>query len=119
MSYSQIREPGSFGKRAPENSVVFTRNGKSHQFRVNPIFATFLGSVVFLFMIGYFGATAYLVFRDDLIAASYAKQARMKHEYEDRLGRQTRRRLRLKPCDNFFVSLGSRNPYLIPIEVRQ
>lgn len=85
MSYSQIREPGNFGKRATENTVVFTRNGKSHQFKVNPIFAAFLGSVVFLFMIGYFGATAYLVFRDDLIAASYAKQARMKHEYEDRL----------------------------------
>jgi len=85
MSYSQIREPGNFGKRAPENTVVFTRNGKSHQFRINPIFAAFLGSVVFLFMIGYFGATAYLVFRDDLIAASYAKQARIKHEYEDRL----------------------------------
>ncbi len=85
MSYSQIREPGSFGKRAPENSVVLTRNGKSHQFSINPIVATLLGSFVFVFMIGYFGATAYLVFRDDLIAASYAKQARMKHEYEDRL----------------------------------
>ena len=36
-------------------------------------------------MIGYFGATAYLVFRDDLVSASYAKQARMKHEYEDRI----------------------------------
>jgi len=85
MSYSQIREPVSFGKRAAENSVILTRNGKSHQFQVNPVIAALLGSFVFVFMVGYFGATAYLVFRDDLISASYAKQARMKHEYEDRL----------------------------------
>ncbi|MDJ0614271.1 MAG: M23 family metallopeptidase [Rhizobiaceae bacterium] len=85
MSYSPIREPVSFGKRASESTVILTRNGKSHQFCINPVVAALLGSFVFVFMIGYFGATAYLVFRDDLIAASYAKQARMKHEYEDRL----------------------------------
>jgi len=38
-----------------------------------------------LFTIGYLTATAYLVIRDDLIGASMARQARMQHEYEDRI----------------------------------
>jgi murein DD-endopeptidase MepM/ murein hydrolase activator NlpD len=38
-----------------------------------------------LFTIGYLTATAYLVLRDDLIGASMARQARMQHEYEDRI----------------------------------
>ena len=33
----------------------------------------------------YFAATGYLVFRDDLLAASFARQARQKQAYEDRI----------------------------------
>ncbi|MBN9030472.1 MAG: M23 family metallopeptidase [Rhizobiales bacterium] len=35
--------------------------------------------------IGYLLATSYLVLRDDLIGATMARQARMQHEYEDRI----------------------------------
>lgn len=35
--------------------------------------------------IGYLGATSYLVMRDSLIGASMARQARMQHDYEDRI----------------------------------
>ncbi|QLF71423.1 M23 family metallopeptidase [Peteryoungia desertarenae] len=35
--------------------------------------------------IGYLGATTYLVLRDNLIGATMARQARMQHEYEDRI----------------------------------
>ncbi len=38
-----------------------------------------------IFTIGYLAATAYLVLRDDLIGATMARQARMQHEYEDRI----------------------------------
>jgi murein DD-endopeptidase MepM/ murein hydrolase activator NlpD len=38
-----------------------------------------------VFAIGYLGATSYLVIRDDLIGATMARQARMQHEYEDRI----------------------------------
>ena len=85
MSSTQIREPGNFGKRAVKHSITVTRNGKSKQFNINPILASIVLSFAFVFMVGYFGATAYLIFRDDLISASFAKQARMKHEYEDRI----------------------------------
>jgi murein DD-endopeptidase MepM/ murein hydrolase activator NlpD len=38
-----------------------------------------------LFFVTYFAATGYLVFRDDLLAASFARQARQKQAYEDRI----------------------------------
>lgn len=42
-------------------------------------------SISLTFFIGYVGATAYLAFRDDLVSSSIIRQARMKHEYEDRI----------------------------------
>ena len=85
MNSSQIREPVSFGKRREPHTITITRNGRSRMFKINPIISTMIVGVMFMFMVGYFSATAYLVFRDDLIGASYAKRARMQHEYEDRI----------------------------------
>ncbi len=36
-------------------------------------------------MAWYFAATAYIIFRDDVLAATIARQARMQHAYEDRI----------------------------------
>nr|WP_255647812.1 M23 family metallopeptidase [Ensifer sp. IC4062] len=47
--------------------------------------AALLTSVVGVFSIGYLAATTYLVLRDDLIGGTIARQARMQHEYEDRI----------------------------------
>jgi len=38
-----------------------------------------------MFLAGYLAATAYLIFRDDLIGAAAARNARLMHEYEDRI----------------------------------
>ncbi|UPA26252.1 M23 family metallopeptidase [Shinella oryzae] len=38
-----------------------------------------------MFTVGYLAATSYLVLRDDLIGATMARQARMQHDYEDRI----------------------------------
>ncbi len=40
---------------------------------------------VLVFGLGYLGATTYLFYRDDLIGAAFARQARMQHAYEDRI----------------------------------
>ncbi|MEL7429035.1 MAG: M23 family metallopeptidase [Pseudomonadota bacterium] len=85
MTTGTIRGPSSFGKRATVHTITVTKNGKSRHFNINPVTFTIGVCFIFTFMIGYFGATAYLVFRDDLVSASYAKHARMKHEYEDRI----------------------------------
>lgn len=85
MSPAQIREPANFGKRREPHTVIVTRNGKTRKFTINPfVFSIGVCSAIML-MVGYFSATAYLVFRDDLISASFANQARIKHEYEDRI----------------------------------
>ncbi len=85
MSTASIREPASFGKRAEPHKIIVVRNGRERQFNINPMVFTAIAGMMFMFLFGYFGATAYLIFRDDLISSSYATQARMQHEYEDRI----------------------------------
>ena len=85
MSYTPIREPANFGKRASVNTITVTSNGKTRHFNFNPVAMSVIACFVFTFLMGYFIATAYLMFRDDLIGASYAREARLKHEYEDRI----------------------------------
>jgi murein DD-endopeptidase MepM/ murein hydrolase activator NlpD len=52
---------------------------------IRPWMAAIAVSLFGIFTIGYLTATAYLVLRDDLIGASMTRQARMQHEYEDRI----------------------------------
>ncbi|MEM7067691.1 MAG: M23 family metallopeptidase [Pseudomonadota bacterium] len=85
MSSASIREPASFGKRKEPHTIVVTRNGKSRQFTISPAMFSVLAGTLFMFLFGYFGATAYLILRDDLISASNNRQARMQHAYEDRI----------------------------------
>lgn len=85
MSSVQIREPSSFGKRHQPHTVIVSRNGKTRQYTIRPVFFSIAVCSAIMLMVGYFSATAYLVFRDDLISASFANQARVKHEYEDRI----------------------------------
>ncbi|PCI05411.1 MAG: peptidase [Hyphomicrobiales bacterium] len=85
MNPSSIREPGSFGKRTELPTIMITNNGKSKSFVVRPALIAVISGLLFTFMVGYFGATAYLIFRDDLMGASQARHARTLHEYEDRI----------------------------------
>ncbi|MEM9999472.1 MAG: M23 family metallopeptidase [Pseudomonadota bacterium] len=47
--------------------------------------AALAATVILAGSVGYLGATAYLIFRDDIINASLMRQARMQHAYEDRI----------------------------------
>ncbi len=80
-----VREPNSFGKRKETHSIVITRNGTSRHYAVNPLYFSVFVGLLAMFGVGYFSATAYLVLRDDLISAQGARNARMQHEYEDRI----------------------------------
>lgn len=82
---ANVREPNSFGKRKEPHSIVVTRNGRSQHYSVNPIYLTVLFGLFAMFGVGYFAATTYLILRDDLISARGARNARMQHEYEDRI----------------------------------
>lgn len=74
-----------FGKRREPHTVIIARGNSISHFTVRPWIAALAGSVIAAITLGYFAATSYLVFRDDLIGAAIARQARMQHAYEDRI----------------------------------
>lgn len=74
-----------FGKRREPHTVIIARGESIRHFTVRPWMAALSGSVIAAVTVGYFSATTYLVFRDDLIGAAVARQARMQHAYEDRI----------------------------------
>jgi murein DD-endopeptidase MepM/ murein hydrolase activator NlpD len=74
-----------FGKRKVQHVVILASGDRIRHMTVRPwmiaLTVCFLGTMA----IGYLGATTYLVLRDNLIGATMARQARMQHEYEDRI----------------------------------
>ncbi|WP_246663314.1 M23 family metallopeptidase [Rhizobium sp. WL3] len=74
-----------FGKRKVQHVVILASGDRIRHMTIRPwmiaLTVCFLGTM----SIGYLGATTYLVLRDNLIGATMARQARMQHEYEDRI----------------------------------
>lgn len=66
-------------------AITLGRGGRTHRLKLSPV--AFYSVVALLPALGavYLGATAYLFFRDDMIAALMARQARQQYAYEDRL----------------------------------
>jgi murein DD-endopeptidase MepM/ murein hydrolase activator NlpD len=65
--------------------IIIAQGDRIRHFTVKPWVMAAGGTVAVAFAAGYLMATSYLVFRDDLIGASIARQARMQHSYEDRI----------------------------------
>jgi murein DD-endopeptidase MepM/ murein hydrolase activator NlpD len=76
---------GIFGKRAEPHMIIIAQGDRIRHYTVKPWIMAAAGTVAVAFAAGYLMATSYLVFRDDLIGASIARQARMQHSYEDRI----------------------------------
>ncbi|ANM10763.1 MULTISPECIES: peptidoglycan DD-metalloendopeptidase family protein [unclassified Rhizobium] len=74
-----------FGRRAQEHILILASGDKVRHMTVRPWMAAVAFCFVGVFSIGYLLATSYLVLRDDLIGATMARQARMQHDYEDRI----------------------------------
>jgi murein DD-endopeptidase MepM/ murein hydrolase activator NlpD len=74
-----------FGRRAREHILILASGDKVRHMTVKPWMATVGACLVGTFSVGYLLATSYLVLRDDLIGATMARQARMQHDYEDRI----------------------------------
>ncbi|PYB75192.1 M23 family metallopeptidase [Rhizobium wuzhouense] len=74
-----------FGKRKLQHVVILASGDRIRHMTIRPwmtlLAVCFLGTLA----LGYLGATTYLVLRDNLIGATMARQARMQHEYEDRI----------------------------------
>lgn len=74
-----------FGKRREPHRVTIARGGYVRSFTISPWAAGLISSLGALFAIGYIGATAYLVLRDDLIRTSTERQSALQLTYEDRI----------------------------------
>lgn len=74
-----------FGRRNEPHTIIIAHGDHIRHFTVKPWMMAVMGTVSVMFAVGYVFATSYLVFRDDLIGASIARQARMQHAYEDRI----------------------------------
>ncbi len=74
-----------FGKRAQKHIIILASGDKVRHMTLRPWMAALSVCFVSVFSIGYLAATSYLVLRDDLIGGTMARQARMQHEYEDRI----------------------------------
>jgi murein DD-endopeptidase MepM/ murein hydrolase activator NlpD len=80
-----LRPARQFGKRLQPATITIERNGKLRQFAISPLTLSVLGCALAMFFIGYFAATAYLIFREDLVAALRHRDIAMRERYEDRI----------------------------------
>ncbi|HVY18967.1 MAG TPA: peptidoglycan DD-metalloendopeptidase family protein [Bauldia sp.] len=80
-----LRATHSFARRKPPHRIIIAQGENVRSFTIRPWLIATVGGTAFLFGALYLAATGYLVFRDDLLAASIASKARMQHAYEDRI----------------------------------
>lgn len=78
-------EKRAFGKRAPQHVLILASGEKIRHMTIRPWMAALTFCFFGVFTVGYLAATSYLVIRDDLVGATMARQARMQHDYEDRI----------------------------------
>ena len=71
--------------RKPLPTIIFARNGKVRSFKVRLWVAVPLLCLIGLCVTAYIGASAYLIYRDDLLGATLARQVEMQYSYEDRI----------------------------------
>ncbi|SFB38609.1 Murein DD-endopeptidase MepM and murein hydrolase activator NlpD, contain LysM domain [Rhizobium sp. NFR07] len=74
-----------FGKRTQQHVLILASGDKIRHLTLRPWMVALAFCFAGVTTIGYLGATSYLVIRDDLIGATIARQARMQHDYEDRI----------------------------------
>jgi Membrane proteins related to metalloendopeptidases len=74
-----------FGDRGVEHVLILASGDRIRHVTIRPWMTALAVCFITLFTVGYLAATAYLIFRDDLIGAAMARQARLQHDYEDRI----------------------------------
>jgi murein DD-endopeptidase MepM/ murein hydrolase activator NlpD len=75
----------AFARSKPPHRIVIAHGDSVRSFTVRPWVVATICGVAAVFGALYFAATGYLLFRDDLLAASITRQSRMQQAYEDRI----------------------------------
>ncbi|MBA8880718.1 M23 family metallopeptidase [Phyllobacterium myrsinacearum] len=74
-----------FSNQKEPHTIIIARGETIRHFTLRPWAAILGGTLAFALAGTYLIATSYLVFRDDLISGSVARQARLQQAYEDRI----------------------------------
>ncbi|MCV3737450.1 M23 family metallopeptidase [Rhizobium sp. TRM96647] len=74
-----------FGRKEPQHIIILASGDRIRHMTVRPWMLAVAFCFAGMFTVGYLAATSYLVLRDGLIGATMARQARMQHDYEDRI----------------------------------
>ena len=74
-----------FGRRKEPHRIIIAHGDTVQDYIVRPWVVSSLAFFGVLFSILYLSATAYLVFRDDIISFSRTEQAQMQSRYEDKI----------------------------------
>lgn len=74
-----------FGKKEQQHIIILASGDRIRHMTIRPWMLAVAFCFAGMFTIGYLAATSYLVLRDGLIGATMARQARMQHDYEDRI----------------------------------
>jgi len=85
MATARASQYESRPKKKPSCRIYIVRRQTIREIRIRPWLWAITAVFGLLFFVGYFAATGYLVFRDDLLAASLARTARQQQAYEDRI----------------------------------
>jgi murein DD-endopeptidase MepM/ murein hydrolase activator NlpD len=86
MSAVDLLSSASFiRRRKPAHRVIIAHGQNVRSFTIRPVLMASAIGLTAVFGVLYLAATGYLVFRDDILAASIARQTRMQRAYEDRI----------------------------------
>lgn len=82
---ARSRAEDRYRPRAEARRIVVVKGDDARSYTVSPWLAGLAVIGVTILSAAYLGATAYLVFRDDLINASFSRNADLQQAYEDRI----------------------------------
>lgn len=82
---ARARDEDRYRKRAPVRRIVLISGDNTRTFTVRPWVAATVATLAAALSVAFLGATAYLVFRDDLIDTVLARNADLQQAYEDRI----------------------------------
>lgn len=72
-------------RRKGGTRIIVARGENIRTYRLNAwLFGSTVG-LLLLFLTGYVGSTAYLIFRDDVLTAAVTRQVEIQYDYEDRI----------------------------------
>lgn len=85
MLKTGTRSTNSFLRRRPPKTILVTYGETVRTILLRPRLVISLGAIGLTFLTLYLGATGYLLFRDDFLAATIARQSQMQDAYEERI----------------------------------